>query len=160
MVGLLIVPGAVAFAVWSYGGLQRLESGNRVLFSVLRGLAMAYEETGAVLEALSTWRQLKSGLRTGSNGWIEASYHLIACQYEAGNHEVARKLFEILMLQAPQATQGQWADDIAVLKDRVHAAASSNSNGDNEPNEGSAPNEMINPPAGTTTSAPVPQQTD
>ncbi len=41
MVGLLIVPGAVAFAVWSYGGLQRLESGNRALFSILRGLALA-----------------------------------------------------------------------------------------------------------------------
>lgn len=41
MVGLLIVPGAVFFAIWSYGGLQRLESGNRIFFSVLRGLALA-----------------------------------------------------------------------------------------------------------------------
>ncbi len=41
MVGLLIVPGAVAFAAWSYGGLQRLEPANRVAFSILRGLALA-----------------------------------------------------------------------------------------------------------------------
>jgi uncharacterized membrane protein len=41
MVGLLIVPGAVAFAVWSYGGLQRLEPANRITLSILRGLALA-----------------------------------------------------------------------------------------------------------------------
>ena len=56
MVGLLIVPGAVAFAVWSYGGLQRLESGNRLVFSILRGLALAICLVASVLPAQTAAR--------------------------------------------------------------------------------------------------------
>ena len=102
---------------------------------VLRGLAISYEGTGAVDEALSTWRKLKSRLRIGSDRWIETSIHLIACQIEVGNHTVAGKLAELLMLQAPHAIQGKWSNDIANIKEWIEASAlSSNSSNDKQIN--------------------------
>lgn len=42
VVALIVVPGVLLVAWWSYGGLQRLEPRARLLLSVLRGLAVAF----------------------------------------------------------------------------------------------------------------------
>lgn len=41
VVGLILLPALIAFAWWSYGGLDRLEPRVRIALSVLRGLAIA-----------------------------------------------------------------------------------------------------------------------
>lgn len=42
VLGLVIVPALLLFARWSYGGLSRLERGQRIALSTLRGLAIAF----------------------------------------------------------------------------------------------------------------------
>ena len=42
VIGLVIVPAVILFAIWSYGGLRRLERRTRIMLSTLRGIAIAF----------------------------------------------------------------------------------------------------------------------
>lgn len=86
---------------------------------ILRGLALAYEGTDAMGEAVVIWQRLKKGLRTGSNDWVEACFHLIDCQMELGEYDLSYKLLNILLIQVPDALQGKWGVQIAEIKERI-----------------------------------------
>ena len=51
IVGLLILPAAIAFAWWCYGGLKRLEPRTRWLLSALRGLALSPFTLGPLIRS-------------------------------------------------------------------------------------------------------------
>ena len=94
---------AVRHYEWLEKNVPRETAGD-----VLRGLALAREGAKKYDDAVQTWRVLGKGLPRGSDGWLEARYHLIVCHERAGRADHARRLFTLFRLRVPKVASDPW----------------------------------------------------
>lgn len=83
---------------------------------VLRGMAIAYEQTDRFDEAIASWRTLALGLGRSTDRWLEARYHLIDAHRRAGRPEHAAKLLQMFRMQHGTVESEPWRrrfDDLA-----------------------------------------------
>jgi len=96
---------AIAHYTWV---VQNLPEGKPKPGDVLRGLALAREETGQFADAIADWRTLARGLQAKSDAWYEANQHTILCVSKSGDRDRARKLLDYFLLRYPKIDNPVW----------------------------------------------------
>ena len=109
---------AIAHYEWLAKRVPRAEAAD-----IWRGLALAYEDSQYVDQAVEPWRILSKGLKPDSDGWYEAQYHLIRCHWLAGRQDHARKLAAYFRMQCPNGPPDAWKERMEALFREINAKA-------------------------------------
>ena len=80
----------------------------------LRRAGLAHYAAGDYPAALDCWRRLLSGLSQGSDDWLEAKYHQIACLLQT-DRPAAEKVWRQFKLLFPEVKSPAWRDKFAEL---------------------------------------------
>ena len=103
---------------WLLAHVPREKSGD-----VLRGLAIAYQQTRQYDSAIDMWRTLSRGLGKKTEGWFEARCSLIQCHAKAGRVDQARKLMQYFRLQYSQIPFEEWWHKFNALERELAAGS-------------------------------------
>jgi tetratricopeptide (TPR) repeat protein len=82
--------------------------------SYLRRAARAWFQADKYAEAMPHWRKLLSGLPSGSEDWLEAKYHQLACLQQLAPED-AKQAWQQFKLLYPDVQSDAWRDKFAAL---------------------------------------------
>lgn len=81
----------------------------------LRRAGIAHFQAGEFAPSLELWRKLLGGVESGSDEWLEAKYHQLAC-LEKTDRASAVKVWKQFKLLFPQVKSATWKDRFAALE--------------------------------------------
>ena len=81
----------------------------------LRRAGIAHFQAGEHAAALEQWRKLLSGVESGSEEWLEAKYHQLACLAKT-DRASAVKVWKQFKLLFPEIKSEAWKDKFAALE--------------------------------------------
>jgi hypothetical protein len=81
----------------------------------LRRAGIATFQTNRHADSLEHWRKLLAGLSIGSEEWLEAKYHQLACLLQT-DRPAADKVWKQFKLLFPQVKSAAWKDKFAELE--------------------------------------------
>lgn len=81
----------------------------------LRRAGIAHFQAGEFAPSLKLWRKLLGGVETGSDEWLEAKYHQLACLAKT-DRASAVKVWKQFKLLFPQVKSATWKDKFAALE--------------------------------------------
>jgi len=81
----------------------------------LRRAGLAHFQAGEYAPSLEQWRKLLGGVESGSEEWLEAKYHQLACLAKTDRPN-AVKVWKQFKLLFPQVKSPTWKDKFAALE--------------------------------------------